>query len=44
MTTRERDALIIGAGFGVLIQLYLLRARLGQDVEVVEAAAGVGGT
>lgn len=44
MTTRERDALIIGAGFAGLYQLHLLRDRLGQDVEVVEAAAGVGGT
>jgi cation diffusion facilitator CzcD-associated flavoprotein CzcO len=38
------DALIIGAGFSGLYQLYCLRDRLGLSVEVLEAADGVGGT
>ena len=38
------DALIIGAGFSGLYQLLCLRDRLGLSVQVLEAAAGVGGT
>jgi len=38
------DALIVGAGFSGLYQLYCLRDRLGLSVEVLEAADGVGGT
>ena len=41
---RRLDVLIIGAGFGGLYQLHLLRDRLGLDARVVEAAEGVGGT
>jgi cation diffusion facilitator CzcD-associated flavoprotein CzcO len=38
------DALIVGAGFSGLYQLYCLRDRLGLSVEVLESADGVGGT
>src|SRR6266568_6431701 len=38
------DALIIGAGFSGLYQLYCLRDRLGLSVQVLEAGEGVGGT
>ena len=38
------DALVIGAGFSGLYQLHCLRDRLGLSVQVLEAAAGVGGT
>jgi cation diffusion facilitator CzcD-associated flavoprotein CzcO len=38
------DALIIGAGFSGLYQLYCLRDRLGLSVQVLEAADGAGGT
>ena len=38
------DALVIGAGFGGLYQLYCLRERLGMSALVLEAADGVGGT
>lgn len=38
------DALVIGAGFGGLYQLHLLRDRLGLETRIVEAADGVGGT
>jgi cation diffusion facilitator CzcD-associated flavoprotein CzcO len=38
------DALVIGAGFSGLYQLLCLRDRLGLSVQVLEAAAGVGGT
>ena len=41
---RELDALVIGAGFSGLYQLYCLRNRLGLSVQVIEAGAGVGGT
>ena len=37
------DALIIGAGFSGLYQLYCLRDRLGLSVQVLEAGEGVGG-
>jgi len=42
--TRAFDALVIGAGFSGLYQLYCLRDRLGLSVQVLEAAAGIGGT
>jgi len=42
--TRAFDALVIGAGFSGLYQLYCLRDRLGLSVQVLEVAAGVGGT
>ena len=38
------DALIIGAGFSGLYQLFSLRDNLGLSVKVIEAADGVGGT
>jgi len=38
------DALIIGAGFSGLYQLFCLRDRLGLSVQVLEAGDGVGGT
>ncbi len=38
------DALIIGAGFSGLYQLYRLREKLGLSVKVMEAGDGVGGT
>jgi cation diffusion facilitator CzcD-associated flavoprotein CzcO len=41
---RAFDALIIGAGFSGMYQLYCLRERLGLSVQVLEAADGVGGT
>src|SRR6201995_5236205 len=40
----ELDALVIGAGFAGLYQLFRLRDRLGLKVKVLEAADGVGGT
>jgi cation diffusion facilitator CzcD-associated flavoprotein CzcO len=41
--TRERDALVIGAGFAGLYMLHRLRG-LGLSATVLEAADGVGGT
>lgn len=41
---RSHDVLVIGAGFAGLYALHLLRNRQGLDVQVVEAAPGVGGT
>ncbi|MFK7891651.1 MAG: flavin-containing monooxygenase [Granulosicoccus sp.] len=38
------DAIIVGAGFSGLYQLYCLREKLGMSVQVLEAGAGVGGT
>ncbi len=38
------DALVIGAGFSGLYQLYCLRDKLGLSVRVIEAAPEVGGT
>jgi cation diffusion facilitator CzcD-associated flavoprotein CzcO len=38
------DALVIGAGFSGLYQLYCLRDRLGLSVRLLEAGDGVGGT
>src|ERR1700745_587180 len=42
--SHEFDALIIGAGFAGLYQLYSLRDSLGLSVQLLEAADGVGGT
>jgi cation diffusion facilitator CzcD-associated flavoprotein CzcO len=42
--SRHLDALVIGAGFSGLYQLYCLRDRLGLSVKVLEVADGVGGT
>jgi cation diffusion facilitator CzcD-associated flavoprotein CzcO len=41
---RAFDALVIGAGFSGLYQLFCLRDRLGLSVRVLETADGVGGT
>ncbi|MBO1075848.1 flavin-containing monooxygenase [Roseomonas marmotae] len=38
------DAIVIGAGFSGLYQLYSLRDKLGMRVQVLEAGSGVGGT
>src|ERR1700712_1057950 len=43
VSTREFDAIIIGAGISGLYQLYRLR-ELGMRVLVLEAGTGVGGT
>ncbi len=40
----ESEALVVGAGFAGLYQLYCLRDRLGLSVRLLEAGAGVGGT
>jgi cation diffusion facilitator CzcD-associated flavoprotein CzcO len=40
----ELDALVVGAGFAGLYQLFRLRDNLGLKVKAVEAAQGVGGT
>ena len=40
----ELDAVVIGAGFSGLYQLYCLRDKLGLAVQVLEAGDGVGGT
>ncbi len=40
----EFDALVVGAGFSGLYQLFCLRDRLGLSVQVLEAGDGVGGT
>ncbi len=42
--TTEFDALVIGAGFAGLYQLFCLRDRLGLSVQAVEQGGGVGGT
>jgi cation diffusion facilitator CzcD-associated flavoprotein CzcO len=39
-TSRERDALIIGAGFAGLYQSLYLRDRLGLKAQVLEARKG----
>src|SRR4029079_3794328 len=39
----ERDVVVVGAGFSGLYMLHRLR-QLGFDVELLEAAGGVGGT
>ncbi|MBT7665109.1 MAG: NAD(P)/FAD-dependent oxidoreductase, partial [Rhodospirillaceae bacterium] len=38
------DALVIGAGFAGMYQLYCLREKLGLNVKVLETGDGVGGT
>lgn len=38
------DAVIVGAGFSGIYQLYSLRDRLGLKAKILEAGAGVGGT
>src|SRR6516225_4200163 len=40
----ELDAVVIGAGFAGLYQLFRLRDRLGLTVRVLEAADDIGGT
>jgi cation diffusion facilitator CzcD-associated flavoprotein CzcO len=42
--TTKLDAIVIGAGFAGLYQLHCLRDRLGLNVKVLEAGAGIGGT
>jgi len=42
--TTELDALVIGAGFAGLYQLFCLRDRLGLSVQALEAGGRVGGT
>jgi cation diffusion facilitator CzcD-associated flavoprotein CzcO len=41
---RHLDAIIVGAGLSGMYQLLSLRDKLGMNVKVFEAAAGVGGT
>ena len=41
---QHHEALIIGAGFSGLYQLYCLRDQLNLDAKIIEAADGVGGT
>ena len=43
-STRNFDAVMIGAGFSGLYMLYRLRDKLGLSVRVYEAGDGVGGT
>jgi cyclohexanone monooxygenase len=43
MAATQLDALIIGAGFGGIYQLYTLR-KMGLNVRVIDAASDVGGT
>lgn len=43
MESIEVDALVVGAGFGGIYQLYTLR-KLGFSVKVIDRAGGVGGT
>ena len=38
------DAIVVGAGFSGLYQLYCLREKLNLKAKVLEAGAGVGGT
>ena len=42
--TNNFDALVIGAGFAGMYQLYCLRESLGLNVKVLETGDGVGGT
>ena len=41
---QHHEALIIGAGFSGLYQLYCLRDQLNLDAKIIEAGDGVGGT
>ncbi len=43
-TKTDYDAIVVGAGFGGLYQLKLLRDNLKFSVKGIEKAAGVGGT
>ncbi|KAJ9606509.1 hypothetical protein H2200_009470 [Cladophialophora chaetospira] len=43
MRTIELDALVVGAGFAGIYQLYSLR-KLGHSVKIIDRAGGVGGT
>ena len=43
MTSRQLDAVVVGAGFAGLYMLHKLRG-LGLDARVIEAGSGVGGT
>jgi cation diffusion facilitator CzcD-associated flavoprotein CzcO len=43
-TTRDLDAVVLGAGFAGLYMNYALRDERGMDVQVYEAGDGVGGT
>jgi len=43
-TTRQLDALVVGAGFGGIYMLHKLRNELGLDAVAIDKAAGVGGT
>ena len=38
------DAIVVGAGFSGLYQLYCLREKLNLKAKVLEAGGGVGGT
>ena len=40
----DLDAVVVGAGFSGLYQLYCLREKLKLRVKVLEAGGGVGGT
>jgi cyclohexanone monooxygenase len=40
----DLDAVVVGAGFSGLYQLYCLREKLKLHVKVLEAGGGVGGT
>ena len=42
--TTHLDALVVGAGFAGMYQLYTLREKLGLNVQGLEAGGGVGGT
>jgi len=43
MSASEIDALVVGAGFGGIYQLYKLK-ELGLSVKVIDIAGDVGGT
>ena len=42
--TKPLDAIIVGAGFSGIYQLYSLRDKLGLRAKILEVGAGVGGT
>ena len=44
MTKNSYDAIIIGAGFSGLYQLYKLRDQLNRNCSVLEKGSGLGGT
>ena len=44
MTKNSYDAIIIGAGFSGLYQLYKLRDQLNLNCRVLEKGSGIGGT